>query len=64
MNSGTRLSSTRQTVCTRKAIFRLSRLRTASSPVKSSVYVYGVTLTLVTSRSHVRPDEIGPRWMP
>ena len=37
MKSGTRASSTRHTVCTRNAIFRLSLLSTASSPVKSSV---------------------------
>jgi hypothetical protein len=37
MKSGTRVSSTRHTVWTRKAIFRLSRLNTASSPTKSSV---------------------------
>jgi hypothetical protein len=37
MNIGTRVSSMRQPVCTRNAIFRLSRLSTASSPVKSSL---------------------------
>jgi len=64
MNSGTSFSSTRQTVCTRNEIFRLSRLNTASLPVNSSLYVYGVTLMLVTSRSQVRPAEVGPLWTP
>ena len=54
----------RHTVCTRKPIFRLSRLSTASSLMKSSVYVYGVTLTLVTSSSHERPAEVGPCCVP
>ena len=39
MNNGNRASPTRQTVWTAKEIFRLSRLRTAWSPRKSSVYV-------------------------
>jgi hypothetical protein len=26
--------------------------------------VYGVTLTFVTSSSHVRPGDVGPRWVP
>ena len=61
MNNGMRLSSTRHTVWTANEIFRLSRLNTASSPTNVSVYVYGVMLTLVTSSSHVRPADVGPR---
>ncbi len=64
MNSGTCASSTRHTVWTRNAIFRLSRLSTASSPEKFSEYVYGVMLTLVAPSSHVRPGEVGPRCTP